>query len=112
MKKFWLFLLIFYFLSLIFNLSYAHPPWNIEMELEGKELKAIVYHDVSGTQHYIYKVEIYVNGTKHITQEFFTQVDDVQIIHAYIPSLEKGDLIELKAFCNQGGDLVSELTVK
>ncbi|MDP8216248.1 MAG: hypothetical protein P9L98_02860 [Candidatus Kaelpia imicola] len=105
--------LVFCLSSLLLTVSFAHPPWKITIETRGKDIEVTVYHEVADPEeHYIERIDVYLNGIRHADMEFSTQTDDLQIVRLSLPPLKKGDFIDVMAFCNRGGELIENLTVE
>ncbi len=103
--------------TLVFSfVSYTHPPTKIEMEFnnEDKILKVDVHHPVLAPRnHYINKIEVYVNDNLKIIQDFDHQLSKkTQKAGYFIFEAKKGDVIKVKATCNKHGDKTASLTVK
>lgn len=114
MKKIFCFTLVILFL---FTLNaFAHPPAAIDLEfdLENNILEASVDHRSGDNRdHYVEKVEVFLNDELIINQDFFLQFDnDQQKLLYLIPGAEEGDLIKLIAYCNQFGSLETEMLIE
>ncbi|MCX8093195.1 MAG: hypothetical protein N3E50_03405 [Candidatus Goldbacteria bacterium] len=111
MKKITLLLFVFVLPFMII----AHPPSEIKItyDLNKFEVYVEVLHKVRSTQdHFIYEMELYVNGKKVIRQDATTQVDnEKQKVIYLIPGLKEGDKLSFWAECNKGGDKKKEITV-
>jgi len=95
---------------------YAHPPGNIEMNfnMENKMLEVTIPHNSGdNSDHFINSVKVYLNGNRHIEQDFIMQTDnDVQYLHYMIPGAKSGDTISLNAECNKFGSRETEITIE
>lgn len=93
----------------------AHPPTEISLtsNLADKTVKISVAHQVKdAVEHYIYEVELKVNGKKAIRQDAKTQTSGKgQDVIYVIPGLKAGDKIEVYADCNKTGDLKKEFVI-
>ena len=98
------------------SLVFAHPPDNIIFNYDGKNkiLSVGVAHTVKNSQkHFIKEITIKVNGKDWISQDFVSQATlDVQAASYAQVDLKKGDVIEVSAVCNQGGELKKTFKVK
>jgi desulfoferrodoxin (superoxide reductase-like protein) len=96
--------------------GYSHAPTKIDLNFnnEDKILKVEVYHPVlSSGNHYIGKIEVYLNDNLIIVQEFKNQLTKkVQKAGYFIFEAKKDDVIKVKAFCNKHGDKTARLVVK
>ncbi|MFA5499502.1 MAG: hypothetical protein WC404_00305 [Candidatus Omnitrophota bacterium] len=94
--------------------AFAHAPSNVDVSLtdDGKA-QVIVTHSVGDPrQHYIYKIEVSVNGEMFTEREYTGQVGNQQLDSFKIPGLKKDDRIEAHAYCNKGGDRKGEMIVE
>jgi hypothetical protein len=91
------------------SLVFAHPPTDIIFNYDAKNkiLSVGVAHTVKNLQkHFIKEITIKVNGKDWISQDFVSQATlDVQAASYAQVDLKKGDVIEVLAVCNQGGEL-------
>lgn len=94
--------------------AFCHPPTAIDMARLGTQITVTVSHDVLDPKtHYIKRVEIDVNGKKTIEQNFTMQTDDdMQQVIYIIPSLTRGDKMEIKAECSQFDELMENIVVE
>lgn len=111
MKKLILFLLVLAFPFFIL----AHPPMEIKIsyDVNKSEVYVEILHKVKSAQdHFIYEMELFVNGKKLIRQDATTQVDNErQKVIYLIPGLKVGDKLSFWAECNKGGDKKKEITI-
>jgi len=92
--------------------AYAHPPARIDANVNGTVLDLCVFHTVSDpADHYVDRIEVHVNGDKVIDQKYTMQPDNTQKAIYIIPSLQKGDEIEIRARCCKKGDKKKKITV-
>jgi len=112
MKKF--FILIF--CSLLPLGLFAHPPSDIKIsyDLKKSNISVSIMHDTKAKdKHFIYEVEVYVNGKKAIRQDAIMQINnDGQFLIYAVPGLKINDKIKVWAECNKGGELQKEILVK
>jgi len=93
--------------------AFAHQPSRIEANVNGTVLDICAYHTVSNPQdHYVEEIEVRLNGDKIIDQKYSMQSGDTQKAIYIIPSLKKGDEIEIRAHCNKKGEKKTQLTVR
>lgn len=106
------------FLSIcLFSLkTYSHPPQKINLDFNNEEkiLKIEVIHPVlSPENHYIKKIEVYLNDNLRIVQDFDHQITkEKQKAGYFIFEAKKGDVIKVKAICNKHGDKTEKLIVQ
>jgi len=108
-----LFGLTLMFLMLATNAALAHPPKTIDIKVSGTKLDVSVYHKVKNSiGHFMYKISVKVNGKLVIVQEFSMQTGNGTDVSYVVPSLKMGDVIELEAFCNNGGQKRETISVE
>jgi desulfoferrodoxin (superoxide reductase-like protein) len=105
------------FTILVFSLKiYSHSPTKIEMDfnIEDKILNVEVHHPVLAQKnHYIEKIEVYLNDKPIIVQNFDAQIEKkTQKAVYFIFEAKKDDIIKVKAFCNKHGDKTVSLVVQ
>jgi desulfoferrodoxin (superoxide reductase-like protein) len=111
-------MLINFFLSVfLFSLkTYSHPPAKINLDFNNEEkiLKVEVLHPVlSPENHYIKKIEVYLNDSLKIVQNFNRQITkDSQKALYFIFEAKKDDIIKVKGTCNKYGDKTVSLVVQ
>jgi hypothetical protein len=109
MKKF---IFILFFTASTAAFSYGHPPTDIIITFD--TAKSMVYADImhqtkDPKTHFIYLVQVSVNGKSLIKQEMTQQVSPEKQTVAYlIPGLKAGDRVLFDADCNKYGDLQKE----
>jgi desulfoferrodoxin (superoxide reductase-like protein) len=93
----------------------ATPPTDIIITFDTAKsiVKADIEHPTENPkQHFIYNIEVSVNGKKLIKQEATEQLNtDIQKVMYLIPGLKPGDKVSIYAECNQYGDLTKEAVV-
>ncbi len=105
-------LLSMVFMVLIAGACAANPPKSVDVSVVGKQVKVTVTHIVGGSKtHYIYKVEVFVNGTQMVWQNLLSQESDQVSVVYLIPSLKAQDVLEVKATCNIFGDKITKVIV-
>jgi len=93
----------------------AHPPTklNITYDKSNSELIVNITHSVTNiNNHYIESVNIKINGITIDNYNYTSQPDKTFISYKYIISADLGDVIEVKATCNEFGSITKELTVE
>jgi hypothetical protein len=94
----------------------ANPPTDIiaTFDLAKSMVYADIMHDTKHPkEHFIYLVQVSVNGKKLIRQELTEQVTpDMQKVAYLIPGLKAGDKVSFDADCNKYGDMQKEFIVK
>ncbi len=102
---------------LVFSLkTFTHPPSKIDLDFNNEEkiLKVEVHHPVLLVRdHYIKKIEVYLNDDLKIVQDFDRQLTkETQKAGYFIFEAKKGDVIKVKAICNKHGDKTVSLVVQ
>ncbi len=95
--------------------AFAHPPSSIKIKFDDKTktLTAVIEHRVSNPlTHYIYKVDIGLNG-KEIQMLSFTkqETNKHQTVLFAVPQAKKDDTLTVEGYCNLGGKLEKEITI-
>ena len=102
-------------LVLILSLAAAHPAAKVNGRYDSKTqlLYLSFQHGVrDAADHYIGKVNLWVNGKAVLTQLLYLQENDKGGNLVYkIPSLKPGDQILVKTECNKGGVKTYKLTL-
>lgn len=109
-----IFILSIIFVLIFIPVVFSHTPSNIDIKLAGVNVEITVSHSVSEpTTHYVEKIEVVLNGKKVIEQNFFLQsTDEYQRANYTIPSLKKGDVLEVIAHCSRHGKRGKKITVQ
>jgi len=97
------------------GITFAHPPSgiNLDFDLEKKVVSVELSHGVKSEDHYIYYVEVSLNGKVIIKQESSKQFDEnVQKYMFLIPELKENDKISITGKCNKFGSLKREFIIK
>lgn len=114
MKKKTLFL-IACFLGAFAAQVLAHPPSGIKIQFDAKTqtLNAVILHRVSNPlTHYIYKVDIGLNGKEIQSLSFKEQATNrEQLATEVLSGIKKGDTLSVEGYCNSSGKLKKEITV-
>lgn len=102
-------------LLVISTAAFAHPPSNIKIQFDDKTkiLTAVIEHRVSNPlTHYIYKVDIGLNGKEIQMLPFAKQeTSKHQTVLFAVPQAKKDDTLTVEGYCNLGGKLEKEITV-
>jgi hypothetical protein len=90
----------------------ATPPTDIifTFDTANSIVKADIVHPTENPkEHFIYMIQVSVNGKKLIKQEATEQATaDVQKVMYFIPGLKAGDKVSIDADCNKYGDITKE----
>jgi hypothetical protein len=111
---------LFVIIVLIFGLIaqslsvFAHDPSNMDLiyDFGNQQLNVTITHNTPApNQHYIQKVEIWVNDVLKLTQDYTNQPTTSTFTYTYdLPSLDS-DEIEVKATCSISGDIIEKIRV-
>lgn len=101
-------------IALVPAVSYAHAPSNVDVSVtDSGRVQVVVTHAVGNPKtHYIYKIEVSVNGEKVEEKEYKEQVGNQQVDSFGIDGLKAGDKVEARAYCIKGGDRKGALTIE
>ncbi len=93
-------------------LSAGHSPSGmiIEYDINTGELSATITHFVSGDSHYIDLIEVRKNSVLNQTHEYTSQYANI-FIQLYSINCSIGDILNVKAYCSEGGSISKSLTV-
>ena len=93
---------------------YANAPSNVDVSItDSGRVQVVVTHAVGNPKtHYIYKIEVKVNGEKVEEKEYTEQVGNQQVDSFGIDGLKAGDKVEARAYCNKGGERKGGLTIE
>lgn len=109
-------LLALVFAFVLSGVSFAHPPSDIKAEFSilSHDLTATIVHPVDNpSEHYISAIEVTLNNQPVIQDTLDRQDSETSIMVIYnIPTAGLGDVIEIKAHCNKGGELAKKITVQ
>lgn len=113
-----LFLINMVLIFLLFTLSStsanAHSPsdMNLNYNITTKELNVSITHQVSNPNtHYVNNIVIKINGETNISKDYTSQPGSSFTYTYENFEATKDDVIEVAAFCNQGGSISRQLTV-
>jgi desulfoferrodoxin (superoxide reductase-like protein) len=116
MSKNRIFILVLLTILFISLKTLSHAPTKIDMDFDNQDkiLKLEIYHPVlSPKDHYIKKIEVYLNDNLKIVQDFDRQMTDkTQKAGYFIFEAQKGDVIKVKAICSKHGDKTVSLVVQ
>ncbi|MBN1621260.1 MAG: hypothetical protein JW871_01565 [Endomicrobiales bacterium] len=94
----------------------AHPPkaMDIEFDNESRMINLTLKHNVrDNKEHFINKVQVYVDGNLAVIQNFGSQTDKkCQKISYILVDAEIGSEIKIISACSMGGNLTRTFTVK
>jgi hypothetical protein len=102
-------------LVLVFSANaFCHSPADITAVINNTVVDLIVSHSVSDPNtHYVKRVEVKLNAETAAEREFSSQTDDMtQKTSLDIPSMKKGDVLSITAYCSRYGDLAKNITVE
>ena len=100
---------------LIFSTNaFCHNPSGINVTVKEGGIDLVVSHSVSNpSTHYVKRIEVKLNGEKAAEKDFTSQTDDMTQKTSFdIPSLKKGDVIDITAYCSKYGDVKKSVTVE
>ncbi len=106
---------VFIISFLLCFLVYAHRPTaiNIEPDFKNNKLTVDIAHPVVNPRnHYIRKVEIFIDDKEPLTYRFFFQVGDRKKFTVSVDELDKVEKIIIKAYSNRGGMREEEFNMK
>ena len=108
------FFVIFFFLCLSPQLSYATAPKSVDLAYDknGQTLSVKIEHPtLAPSMHYIEYVEIKKNGTAISKNKYESQPSDSVFTYTYNIPATKGDVLEVTATCSLWGHKTVTLTV-
>ncbi|MFC1508088.1 hypothetical protein ACFL60_00185 [Candidatus Omnitrophota bacterium] len=112
MRKVILLMLSFLFVLSFMN-AYAHPPSDIKIEYDAETriVSAVIVHPVSNIeQHFIKKVDVWLNGEEVIVHKISGQDNNHDQSTKYmIPDAKTGDTITIEAYCSMSGKLKKDI---
>jgi desulfoferrodoxin (superoxide reductase-like protein) len=102
------------FAALAVPAAYAHPPSLVDLSLtDAGKVQVVVTHAVGNPkEHYINKIELFVNGVKVEEKEYTSQLGNQQIEVFKVTGLAAGDKVSARAYCNKGGDRGGEMVIE
>lgn len=107
-------LILFFVLLLCVKAGYATPPSDMKIEYNqtSKVLKVSMVHVTTNPgDHFIRKIEVFKNG-ESVKVYHFARQPSAREVSLEIPlEAKEGDVIEVKAICNQAGSKTESLTV-
>jgi hypothetical protein len=91
----------------------ADPPKKINLTVKNNKLTAEIVHPVKNPgDHYIDQVVITVNGKEFKTLKYTKQSSEKgETVVIDIPSAKAGDVIEVKARCNEFGNKSNKIKI-
>jgi hypothetical protein len=110
-----IFLIMFFLISIPLSTNImAHSPssMKISYNLEAKTINATISHSVSNpNNHYVNEIEVRINEQLYETFEYTSQPGSSFTYALDSIEADVGDIIEVKAICNQGGQITRQLTI-
>ena len=94
--------------------AYANPPDDMVLEynVSASELDVTITHPTfDPNTHYIYKVDIDINGELYLSELYTSQPTSDPFTYTYTVVANAGDEISVTAFCSLFGDLTKSLIV-
>ncbi len=91
----------------------ADPPKKINLTVKNNKLTADIVHPVKNTgDHYIDQVVITINGKEFKTLKYTKQTSEKgETVVIDIPTAKAGDVIEVKARCNEFGNKSNKIKI-
>ncbi len=91
----------------------ADPPKKINLTVKNNKLTVDVIHPVKNTaDHYIDQVIITINGKEYKTLKYTKQTSEKgETVVLDIPATKAGDVIEVKARCNEFGSKSNKIKI-
>lgn len=92
----------------------AHPPTNMTLiyELSSHTLSITVFHAVGDPNtHYIEYVTITKNGAFEVDRNYTSQASATAYLDVFNIDAVQGDVLQVTAYCNQGGQITDQVTV-
>ncbi|OGW82068.1 MAG: hypothetical protein A3G33_04795 [Omnitrophica bacterium RIFCSPLOWO2_12_FULL_44_17] len=110
-------LIIFFSVIFLFaSIGDAKPPLDIKIKFDLKTQRVsadIVHHVSTPKTHYVYRVDILVNGLEIMKREYKEQFNHkVQKVDEIIGNVKPGDRISIIGYCILSGKVEKELVVK
>lgn len=99
-------------LALGFSTAFATPPKSIAVSYKEGTLNIRINHETENSEnHFINKIIIYLNGALILNNEFKDQSSGKTQEFFFQAGLRKGDIVEIRAFCNKKGGRAVKYTV-
>lgn len=92
----------------------AHSPSDMELSYnkETGQLNVTISHSVDDKNtHHIEEIIINKNGDEYEKESYNSQPDNSKFTYTYDVDASEGDTINVKANCNQGGDIESTIEI-
>ena len=92
----------------------AHPPTDMTLiyELSSHTLSITVFHSVGDPNtHYIEYVTINKNGAFETDRNYTSQASASAYLDVFNIDAVQGDVLQVTAYCNQGGQITDQVTV-
>lgn len=93
----------------------SHPPSSMELDYEGADntLTVQITHNVGNpSNHFVEKISVFKNGEVVLEESYNEQQASNGGDYVYELTAQNGDVIEVKADCNQFGDISKSVDVK
>jgi len=103
-------LILFSLLNVVNAIGHSPSAMTIEYNINTSELSATINHSVSSSSHYIELVEIRKNSELNQTHSYTSQSQNI-FTYIYSINCSVGDILSVKAYCNEGGSITKTLTV-
>ena len=106
--------IVFCLFLLPITVSFATPPTSITLTYDSERGSLHVeaaHPSFNLDKSYVRLMNVYVNGQKVLTQDYFRQKDYKKFSDDVPVSAQAGDIIKVELFCSLGGDMSKELTV-
>jgi hypothetical protein len=85
---------------------------SLEYDFYAQQLNVTIVHNTpTPNQHYIEKVEVWVNNELKISEDYTSQPTINEFTYTYDVSANDTDIIKVTATCNIAGDITEEITV-
>ncbi len=102
------------FFALVMAPVSAHPPSSMTLvyELSSHTLSVTVFHSVGDPNtHYIEYVTISKNGAFETDRNYTSQASASAYLDVFNIDAVQGDVLQVTAYCNQGGQMTDQVTV-
>ncbi len=105
----------FFITTILFSTNIkAHSPSDMKIiyNYETKKIDATITHQVPNPEvHYVYKIEVRINDELYKTFNYTSQPGSTFTYSLYEIEANLNDSIEVKALCNQVGQITKQLIV-
>lgn len=101
--------------AMLAGAALAHPPYAVEANYDGISgiLTLDIFHSVKDPRdHFVYNVRVLQGKDKLLEQSFYEQLNDQkQILKIYLPRMDRGTKLSVKAYCNKYGEFEETVEV-